>query len=128
MPIDGPAWMFGDNQSVITSSTIPHSVLSKRHNALSYHRVREAVAALSGKQNSADHLSNFCPHHVCWPIIRALLFDKEKCYSRGVTVDSMTSVVTVEKINSDSDDNVKVTLGISSTYRLDMEVRTVSVQ
>jgi hypothetical protein len=23
IPIDGPSWMFGDNQSVITSSTIP---------------------------------------------------------------------------------------------------------
>ena len=30
VPLDGPAWMFGDNQAVITSSTIPHSKLSKR--------------------------------------------------------------------------------------------------
>jgi hypothetical protein len=29
--------MFGDNQSVVTSSTLPHSTLSKRWNALSYH-------------------------------------------------------------------------------------------
>lgn len=27
VPIDGRTWMFGDNESVITSSTIPHSVL-----------------------------------------------------------------------------------------------------
>ena len=33
------SYMFGDNKSVITSSTIPHSSLNKRHNALSYHRV-----------------------------------------------------------------------------------------
>ena len=39
VPLDGPAWMFGDNQSVITSSTIPHSMLGKRHNFLAYHRV-----------------------------------------------------------------------------------------
>ena len=39
VPLDGPAWMFGDNASVITSSNIPHSSLNKRHNALSYHRV-----------------------------------------------------------------------------------------
>ena len=45
IPLDGPAWMFGDNQSVITSSTLPHSRLNKRHNALSYHRVREAIAS-----------------------------------------------------------------------------------
>ena len=35
IPIDGPAWLFGDNQSVVTSSTIPQSTLNKRHNALS---------------------------------------------------------------------------------------------
>ena len=29
----------------MTSSTIPHSRLTKRHNALSYHCVREAIAA-----------------------------------------------------------------------------------
>ena len=39
------AYMFGDNKSVVTSSTVPHSFLSKRHNILSYHRVREAIAA-----------------------------------------------------------------------------------
>ena len=43
--VDGPAWVFGDNASVITSSTIPQSTLNKRHNALSYHRVRESIAA-----------------------------------------------------------------------------------
>jgi hypothetical protein len=43
--IDGPAWMFGDNQSVITSSTILHSSLNKRQKVLSYHRVREAIAS-----------------------------------------------------------------------------------
>ena len=45
VPVNGESFMFGDNQSVVTSSTIPHSALNKRHNALSYHRVREAVAA-----------------------------------------------------------------------------------
>ena len=31
VPLDGPAWLFGDNQSVITSSTMPHLLLNKRH-------------------------------------------------------------------------------------------------
>ena len=35
--------MFGDNKSVVTSSTIPHSQLNKRWTASSCHRVREAV-------------------------------------------------------------------------------------
>ena len=30
--------MFGDNQSVVTSATVPQSKLNKRHVALSYHR------------------------------------------------------------------------------------------
>jgi hypothetical protein len=45
VPLDGKAYMFGDIQSVITSGTIPHSSLNKRHNALAYHRVREAIAS-----------------------------------------------------------------------------------
>ena len=44
VPIDGTSWLFGDNKSVVTSSTTPHSTLNKRWNALSYHKVREAVA------------------------------------------------------------------------------------
>ena len=39
------AYMFGDNKSVITSTTIPQSVLNKQHNMMSYHRVREAITA-----------------------------------------------------------------------------------
>ena len=45
VPIHNKSYMFGDNQSVITSSTVPHSLLSKRHNALAYHKVRECIAA-----------------------------------------------------------------------------------
>ena len=37
--------MFGDNKSVVTSSTIPQSILNKTHNMLAHHRVREAIAA-----------------------------------------------------------------------------------
>jgi len=43
--IQGPTIMYGDNQSVVISTTTPSSTLKKRHNALAYHRVREAVAA-----------------------------------------------------------------------------------
>ena len=67
-PLDGPAWMFGDNESVITNSTVPQSTLKKRHNALSYHRVREACAAgvmhfihTPGKTNVADVLTKYLP-------------------------------------------------------------------
>ena len=45
VPIMTKAYMFGDNKSVVTISTIPQSILNKRHNLLSYHREREAIAA-----------------------------------------------------------------------------------
>ena len=44
-PVRAKSYMFGDNESLVKNSTMPHSVLNKRHNALSYHRVREAIAA-----------------------------------------------------------------------------------
>ena len=45
VPIRSKSYMFGDNRSVVTSATLPHSTLSKRHNILAFHRVREAIAA-----------------------------------------------------------------------------------
>ena len=83
IPIEGPSWLFGDNQSVITSATIPKSILSKRHNALAYHRVRGAIAAglmyfckIDGKENVADIMTKFLPWAVFWPLVQPLLFWK----------------------------------------------------
>jgi hypothetical protein len=60
---------FGDNKGVVDSSTIPHSKLAKRWNALSYHRVREAIAAkyvvflhLDGKKNPSDICTKLLKH------------------------------------------------------------------
>ena len=61
--------MFGDNKSVFTSSTIAQSILIKRHNMFSYHRVREAIAAkilelhcCLSDQNIGDILSKHWEH------------------------------------------------------------------
>ena len=76
VPLDGPAWMFGDNLSVIKSGTIPASTLNKRHNALSYHTVRAAVAAgivnlhhIPGDQNLADCLTKHLEPQVLEPVV-----------------------------------------------------------
>ena len=79
--VDGPAFMFGDNQSVVTSSTVPSSILNKRSSALNYHRVREAIAArilyffhIEGKKNPADVLSKHYGHSDVWKVLQPLLF------------------------------------------------------
>jgi len=81
VPVLDKSYMFGDNKSLVTSSTIPHSKLNKRHNALSYYRVREAIAAkiidflhIDGKTNPADVLSKHCGHADAWPHLKWLLF------------------------------------------------------
>jgi hypothetical protein len=79
--LGGKAYMFGDNQSVITSGTIRHSSLNKRHNDLAYHCVCEAIASdviwffhISGKINPADVLTKFLGHATFWPLIKPFLF------------------------------------------------------
>jgi hypothetical protein len=44
IPLDGPANIFCDHLSVVKSSTQPECTLSKKHNGIAYHKVREAVA------------------------------------------------------------------------------------
>ena len=80
VPLKSKTYMFGDNKSVVTSATIPHSVISKRHNMLSYHRVREAIAAkiiifvwIKTHHNIADILSKFWEHASVYPMIQLIL-------------------------------------------------------
>ena len=44
-PIGSKSFLFGDNRSVVTNTTLPHSTLTKCHKILAFHRVREAIAA-----------------------------------------------------------------------------------
>ena len=43
-PIGSKSFLFGDSRSVVTSATLPHSALTKHHNILAFHRVREGIA------------------------------------------------------------------------------------
>ena len=81
VPIRERDFMFGDNKSVVDSSNIPHGKLSKRHNALSYHRVREAIASkivaftfIPGTINPADILSKHWGYSQIWDILKPILF------------------------------------------------------
>ena len=61
VPIDRPADVFCDNQSVLTNVRFLSSVLKKKHNSICYHSVREThtastirVGSISGENNKAD--------------------------------------------------------------------------
>ena len=81
VPIQGPSMLFGDNESVVNTASVPYSKLSKRHVALSYHRVREAIAAkiirfhhVKGKLNPADILSKHWAYSAVWAVLKPLMF------------------------------------------------------
>ncbi len=64
MPVVNPVNIFCDNQSVVTNASVPESKLKKRHVSISYHKVREAIAAgtiriafIPSKENLADMLT-----------------------------------------------------------------------
>jgi hypothetical protein len=81
VPIRDVSYMFGDNKTVVDSLNQPHARLHKRHNALSFHHVREVIASkyvlmmhLSGKANPSDILSIHWGHQAIYPILRPILF------------------------------------------------------
>ena len=81
VPLEEPSWMLGDNHSVVTSSTIPHSTMSKRWVALSYHRVRCMIAHgfirfchVDTKNNVSDVMTKALGYTSMWPFIQPLLF------------------------------------------------------
>jgi hypothetical protein len=68
IPIDGPADVYCDNQSVVDSSSLPQRTLQKKHNAICFHKVREAaaigvirVAKIDGTENLADLFTKVLP-------------------------------------------------------------------
>ena len=78
VPIEGATNVFCDNEAVTKNVMFPESTLKKKHNAIAYHRTREAVAAGTirvakedGKTNLADILTKPLPQ-----VTRELLCDK----------------------------------------------------
>jgi hypothetical protein len=62
--LDGPALILGDNKLLVLNTTVPSSVLKKKHNVIAYHHVREAIAAriirfsyIKSEENVSDMLT-----------------------------------------------------------------------
>ena len=79
-PIGAKPFLFGDNRSVASSATLPHCTLTKRHNILAIHRVREAITAkvmafywIQSINNLSDMLSKHWDHPTVYPMALKLL-------------------------------------------------------
>ena len=69
IPVDGPAYIEGDNQSVLANTTIPDSTLKKKSQSIAYHFVREGSARdewrttyVNTHENEADLLTKLLPN------------------------------------------------------------------
>ena len=77
--------MVGDNMSVILKTTIPSSMLKKKHNALAYHKVRENIAAktisfahVPSTANMADVLTKPFNSELFHTLLKEYLFRNAK--------------------------------------------------
>jgi hypothetical protein len=64
VPVNEPTIMLGDNKAVLQNTSVPSSILKKKHNAIAYHRVRESIAGgilcffhIPSTENLADILT-----------------------------------------------------------------------
>ena len=80
-PVHSKSSLFGDNKSVVTSSTTPTSILAKRHHIASFHCVWEAIAAellvfhwKDGKPNPVDILSKHYKYSTDLQLLKPILF------------------------------------------------------
>ena len=68
VPVEGPACVYGDNQSVLANATIPDSTLKKKSQSIACHFVREGAARdewrtayVNTNENEADLLTKQLP-------------------------------------------------------------------
>jgi hypothetical protein len=91
IPCEGPAYIQGDNQSVLANTTIPDSTLKKKNQSIAYHFVREGAARdewrttyVNTHDNESDLLTKLLPsgdkrkgfvrnvlHHIFSPVASA---------------------------------------------------------
>ena len=81
--------LLGDNMSVVLNTTVPSSVLKKKHCAIGYHRVREAIAAkiirfahIPSETNIADVLTKPLVGEKFYSIIKPLFFRVPKTVAK----------------------------------------------
>ena len=83
VPLDDSAMLLGDNMSVVINTTLPSSVLKKKANAISYHKIRENIAGkimkfafIRSKTNLSDIFTKALDKPLFFPIVEKYLFRK----------------------------------------------------
>ena len=81
--IEPSSMLVGDNMAVVLNTTIPSSVLKKKHQACNYHKIRESIAAgfikyghIRSEENVADLMTKPLPRIVFERLCSKYLFRK----------------------------------------------------
>ena len=88
--VEGPSVLLVDNEAVVKNTTLPSSTLKKKHNAIAYHKVREAVAAgiiqvahVRTNKNVADILTKPLSPQSYYDLLKLILFKRESSGNQG---------------------------------------------
>jgi hypothetical protein len=80
VPIAGPATnVFCDNNGVVKNTTISDSILTKKHNTINYHAIREALAAKILRVGKEDGMTNLADLFT-----KVLLVDRRRALCRHI--------------------------------------------
>ena len=96
IPIIGPCLTYGDNNAVVTNSTLPDSVLKKKSNSIAYNFVREGAARDEWRCRyipTDENLSDLCTKPLAFDEKRIKfcqrllhhIYDTGKHFARGAT-------------------------------------------
>ena len=96
IPIICPCLTYGDNNAVVTNSTLPDSVLKKKSNSIAYNFVQEGAARDEWRCRyipTDDNLSDLCTKPMAFgakrikfcKILLHHLYEKGKHIARGAT-------------------------------------------
>ena len=83
VPLDDSAMLLGDNMSAVINTTLSSSVVKKKANAISYHKIRENIAGrimkfafVRSKTNLSDIFTKALDKPLFFPIVEKYLSRK----------------------------------------------------
>ena len=88
--IEKPAVQLMDNKAVIRNTSLPSSILRKKHNAISYHKVCKAVAAgivclacVKSEMNRSDILTKLLGSQDMYKLTHGVLYEHFTSVNQG---------------------------------------------